>query len=178
MPRGGRREGAGRKRQDGSKPTARKAAPPVVKEARTDPKRTGLRVRASTVKAQAAFLREFAQSGNVRLACESAKVPRSTLYDTWVKNETFKALYDQATDDAADLLEEEARRRAVDGVDEPVYQAGKLCGKVRKYSDTLMVVLLKARRPLVFRERIDHKHTGHLTLEQVLDASRGDGASA
>jgi hypothetical protein len=33
----------------------------------------------------------------------------------------FKALYDEALEDALDQLEEEARRRAVDGVLKPIY---------------------------------------------------------
>ncbi len=37
-------------------------------------------------------------------------------------------------------------RRAVDGVDEPVYQGGKKVGSITRYSDTLLIFLLKANR--------------------------------
>jgi hypothetical protein len=46
-----------------------------------------------------------------------------------------------------DLLEDEALRRAEDGVAEPRFYEGRLCGHVQKYSDTLLIFLLKARRP-------------------------------
>ena len=56
-------------------------------------------------------------------------------------------------ENAADLLEEEARRRAHDGVDEPVWFQGVQCGTVRKYSDTLLIFLLKGAKPDKYRER-------------------------
>ena len=46
-----------------------------------------------------------------------------------------------------DALEDEAIRRAREGVVEPVFQAGLHCGNVRKYSDLLLIFLLKSRRP-------------------------------
>lgn len=42
------------------------------------------------------------------------------------------------------MLESEAYRRAVEGVDEPVFYKGDECGAVRKYSDKILLVLLKA----------------------------------
>ncbi len=60
----------------------------------------------------------------------------------------------------ADLLEDEAVRRAKDGVEEPVYQGGKLVGHVQKYSDTLLIFLLKGAKPEKFRERSQHEFSG------------------
>ncbi len=55
---------------------------------------------------------------------------------------------------ATDRLEDEARRRAVEGIEEPLVSAGKLVRDdhgqpiwVRRYSDNLLLGLLKARRP-------------------------------
>lgn len=175
MPRGGSRPGAGRKRTKVQVDTVARETPT---RATPDQKQSRPRARVSTSRAQAAFLREYALCGNVLRACQAAKVARATLYGNWVKRPEFKALFDQVAEDAIDLLEEEARRRAVDGVDEPVFHKGDQCGVIRKYSDTLLITLLKARRPLTFRDHVDHKHSGTVTLEQVLDASRSDGASA
>lgn len=50
------------------------------------------------------------------------------------------------------MLEQEAYRRAVEGVEEPVYQGGELVGTVRRYSDKLLEFLLRGRRPQVYRE--------------------------
>jgi hypothetical protein len=44
------------------------------------------------------------------------------------------------------VIEQEARRRAVDGYDHPVFQGGKLAGVVRVYSDQLAAMLLRGRR--------------------------------
>ena len=50
-------------------------------------------------------------------------------------------------------LEDEARRRALQGVEKPVFREGRQVGTVTEYSDTLLIFLLKARRPEKFRDR-------------------------
>jgi hypothetical protein len=61
---------------------------------------------------------------------------------------------EEAEEIAVDRLADEARRRALEGVLEPLVSAGKLVrddeGKpisVRRYSDNLLLTLLKAHRP-------------------------------
>ena len=51
-------------------------------------------------------------------------------------------------------------RRAREGVDEPVFYQGEHCCNVRRYSDTLLIFMLKARKPDVYRERASIQHTG------------------
>lgn len=106
-----------------------------------------------------AFLAEFSRSGNVKLACEAAEVHRSTPYDARGSDEAFAAAWDEAEQDSADLLEEEARRRAVEGTSKPLLYQGEIVTTVQEYSDTLLIFLLKARRPEKFRE------THHVTGE-------------
>jgi hypothetical protein len=60
----------------------------------------------------------------------------------------------------ADQLEQEARRRAHDGVRKPVYQGGKRVGYIQEYSDTLLIFLLKGLRPEKYRERFEHSGAG------------------
>ena len=90
-----------------------------------------------TLQAQRRFLRAFAQWGNVLKSAQAAGVGRRTVY-VWLDEARFKTLYDEAHDDALDALEEEGRRRAVDGVLTPVFQHGRQVGHVREYSDTLL----------------------------------------
>lgn len=45
------------------------------------------------------------------------------------------------------ILEDEAMRRAVDGVEEPVFQGGQLVGTKRVYSDSLLKLMLQAADP-------------------------------
>ena len=92
-------------------------------------------------------------------SAQKVGVGRRTVYE-WLADEQFKALYNEAHEDALDQLEEEARRRAVDGVLKPVYQRGRLVGRIREYSDTLLITLLKGKRPDTFRERFEHTGKG------------------
>lgn len=106
----------------------------------------------------------------------AAGVNRRTIYG-WLKTDPkFKDLFEAAHDDALDRLEEEARRRAVEGVLEPVVSAGALICHVRKYSDALLITLLKGKRPDTFRERheVMGKNGGPITTAAVA-AAMSDG---
>ena len=58
------------------------------------------------------------------------------------------------------LLEDEVMRRARDGVEEPVFYLGQEVGTVRKYSDTLAMFLLKARKPETYVDKTQVEHSG------------------
>lgn len=139
-----------------TRPAARRPRKPAQDNARAREARQAERLRLWTVKSKARFLKEFAVCGIVLRAARAVKVGRRTVYDWLQQDDLFKALYDEAYQDAIDAMEEEARRRGEDGVDEPVYQGGKKVGQIRKYSDTLLITMLKARRPDIFRERYEH----------------------
>jgi hypothetical protein len=68
--------------------------------------------------------------------------------------------WEDAIEAGTDVLEEEAKRRALFGVEKPVFQKGELVGHVQEYSDTLMIFLLKGRNPNKFKERVHAEHTG------------------
>ena len=102
------------------------------------------------------FLAQLAATGNVSIAAEKADIDRTHTYNWRYKHEDFAAQWDEAMQVAVDALEAEARRRAVEGVDEPVYYKGQLVDTIKKYSDTLLITLLKAHRPEKFRERFEH----------------------
>ena len=68
----------------------------------------------------------------------------------------FDKRWRDADELAIERMEAEADRRAVDGTDKPVFYQGERCGEVREYSDSLLVLRLKARRPEVYRERFEH----------------------
>lgn len=99
------------------------------------------------VKAQAAFLGEYARRGNISDGCKKARVDRSTFYYWTEHDEQFSLLYNQAREAYNDALRAEIHRRAVVGVIEPIYQGGKLAGNVRKFSDVLLIFQAKARMP-------------------------------
>jgi hypothetical protein len=101
------------------------------------------------------FLRAFARSGNITYAAKIAGVGRRTVY-VWQEHEPgFAEAFAEAGHKATEALEREAWRRAKDGVAEPVYQHGKLVGTIQRYSDNLLMFLLKARAPERYRDRVD-----------------------
>lgn len=105
------------------------------------------------------FLRTFRLNPLVAEASKIADVHCKTVY-RWVDRlPAFAAAYKECQEEAADNLEAEALRRARDGVEEPVFYQGKVVGAIRKYSDTLMIVLLKAFRP--------HKYVERVVMEQA-----------
>jgi AcrR family transcriptional regulator len=109
-------------------------------------------------KRQTVFLKWLAKTGNVAASCRKAKINRSLAYEWRNGDEVFAAAWDEALEIATELLEEEARRRAQDGVLEPVFYLGKRAGAVRRYSDTLLIFLLKAHRPDKYRDNHRHEH--------------------
>ncbi len=107
-----------------------------------------------------AFLAAFAECGNISEAAKIAEINRMSHYHWLETDERYAVVFDQATEIACDHLEAEARRRAVEGVNEPVFYHGEVCGTVRKYSDTLLIFLLKGARPDKFRDNATIRHTG------------------
>lgn len=105
-------------------------------------------------KGQPEFLNALMDGASVSDAARKAGVGRQTVYDWRKADPDFALAWNQAVDIGTDALEDEAQRRGKDGVEEPVYQGGKQVGVVRKYSDTLLIFLLKARRPNIYRERV------------------------
>lgn len=92
-------------------------------------------------------------------AAAAAGIGRSTLFDWRRKDSKFADRWEEAADEGIDKLEQEAFRRGVLGTARPVFQGKELVGHVQEYSDTLLVLMLKGRRP----ERYNtdrHEHVG------------------
>lgn len=103
--------------------------------------------------ATAQFLEALAEGYSVASAARHATVARTTLYRWRLQSPTFAEHWEQAIESGTDRLEDEARRRAVEGVERPVFRGGEVVGHVRDYSDTMLMFLLKARRPEIFAGR-------------------------
>jgi hypothetical protein len=79
-------------------------------------------------------------------------INRVTMYRWRQTDPLFAQTYSDAMEAGTDLIEQEARRRAVEGYDRPIFQRGALVGLERVYSDLLLMMLLRGRRPEVFRD--------------------------
>ena len=102
----------------------------------------------------------FRETGNVTIAARFAKIERSTAYARYKASPEFKEKWDDAYQESSDLLEAEARRRAMEGVPRPIYQQGALVGFEQVYSDNLLLAKLKAKRPNEYKDRVETQHTG------------------
>jgi hypothetical protein len=111
-----------------------------------------------TDRARERFIATLADSCNVSEACRAAGIGRTTAYEWKGEDASFAAAWEQAEQEAADKLEREAWRRAVEGTDKPVTFQGRVCDTYKEYSDRMLEILLKAHRPEKFieRQRLDH----------------------
>ena len=131
-----------------------------------------------TPKKEGEFLDALAETGNVTRACVSAKIGRATVYEWRAADEEFRERWETALDLGCDALEDEATRRAHDGVEEPVYYQGEVVGQVQKYSDTLLMFLLKGRRPEKFKDRTELTGKDGAPIVPVLNVTINRGPAS
>lgn len=72
------------------------------------------------------FLDHLRTSCNVAGSCRAVNIGSATVYKLRNEDADFAAAWDDALEDAYDYLEAEARRRAFEGVEEPVVYQGQL----------------------------------------------------
>ncbi len=110
-----------------------------------------------------AFIERLRATGNVTLAARGAGVSRQEVYKARNRNKTFRRLWNEALEEAVDLLDGEARRRAT-GIKRDIYYAGKVVGEENVYSDSLLMFLLKAHRPTLYRDNVKMEHSGGMDV--------------
>jgi len=81
----------------------------------------------------------------------------------------FAAEWDRFLVMGAEILEDEAIRRAREGYDEPVFYQGQMTGTIRKYSDTLLIFLLKGAMPAKYRENVDVTSKGERIAQCIVN---------
>jgi hypothetical protein len=127
-----------------------------------------------TVKRLARFLQRLEKGFSVTDAARAAGFSRAIAYRWREDDPGFATQWDQASEAGSDLLEDEVRRRAKDGVRRLILHQGKPVlvptrgydaegqprGRLkplyeRKYSDTLLMFLLSGRRPEKFKRALE-----------------------
>jgi hypothetical protein len=87
-------------------------------------------------------------------AARAAGVATSTPNNWRTSDPVFDEAYSLAMSEAADALETEARRRAVEGVEEERFDKdGNVIVRRRLYSDSMLMFLLKGRKREVFGDK-------------------------
>jgi hypothetical protein len=99
------------------------------------------------------FFAALSDGASVSQAARRANYGRASVYEWREADESFRAAWDDALEEGTDRLEDEAFRRAHDGVPKPIFYKGDRIDTVHEHSDTLTIFLLKARRPDKFKER-------------------------
>ena len=117
-----------------------------------------------TPERKSAFLTALSETCNVTRAAEAVGLKRQTLYDWRCNDELFAADWMRSLRIGAEALEDIAKVRAFEGIDEPVFHQGKQVATMKKYSDTLTIFLLKGAMPEKYRERVDTRVEGGMTL--------------
>jgi hypothetical protein len=107
-----------------------------------------------TKELQQRFLEALADTGSVSTAASVAGTSRTRVYELRKADPTFASAWQEAEENSVDRLEDEARRRALEGVPELLVSAGKLVRDdedkpitVRRYSNSLLLGLIRAHRP-------------------------------
>ncbi|WP_148707815.1 helix-turn-helix domain-containing protein [Komagataeibacter melaceti] len=123
------------------------------------------------------FIEHLRKTGNISASARHAGVSRTTVHRWRAAEPEFAERWDDAEEEGIDALEQEARRRAIEGDEEYVVSMGQLVRDpktgeyltTRKRSDGLMTLLLKAHRPEKFRERYDVQQSGNITMNITKD---------
>lgn len=110
----------------------------------------------------------FAETGVVLAAAEASGVQRRNVYRWLEQDDEFALAFHQAEEDSTQHLERVAYERAT---------------RLKEPSDTLLIFLLKARRPERYRDRYEVRHAGSAEepiriVDEREDADVGSGYPA
>lgn len=101
----------------------------------------------------AEFFRILAASGSVSLAAERTGLCRSTLYAHRAQNPAFARRWAEALGLGVEKVRDEVFRRALVGLEKPVFHAGRRVGEVTHYDNRLLWSLLKSHEPETYGPR-------------------------
>lgn len=116
------------------------------------------------------FLAAYRATCSITKAAEAADMERGMHY-RWLEDDPqYKADFETAKEEAFQSLQDEAVRRAHEGIRKPlVYQGqftyasytkkGKGIGPplaIQEYSDSLLMFLMRGMKPEMYRERFEH----------------------
>lgn len=139
---------------------------PKKPRARTSPAKKPPRYRRDglTPRRQELFLKALAENGSVVDACAAVGISSTSAYRARERIDGFAKRWDAALAKVRPKLEEAAYKRAVEGWEEPVYQNGKLVGVKKRFSDSLLKMLVQRETPQP--DRMD-EHTRKIALDEA-----------
>lgn len=117
-----------------------------------------------TVAKKRQLLKVMRETGNKKTAAASIGASVAQLDRALSKDFTLYQKLKIAEAEFLEVLEKEARRRAVDGVEKPVYYQGDVVGFTTEYSDTLLQTLLKANDKDKYGNKSQVDHTTNIKV--------------
>lgn len=100
------------------------------------------------------FIRALRATGcNVSKACTMSGITKLTADTLKLRLDAFARAWDDTYESVTDSLEEAGLKRAIEGVEEPVFWRGVEVGTKRTYSDAVLTMMLQGRRPTVYKQR-------------------------
>jgi hypothetical protein len=130
-----------------------------------------------TKKKRRDFLQALADGMSVTSAANFAGIARSYAYQVKDLDREFASAWDDAIEQATDLLEDAIRRKAIAGETEQVWYRGEIVGHVQKTSDILKMFLMKARRS-EYRDNAKVEINVNDRLNELADAVAGKNETA
>jgi hypothetical protein len=119
---------------------------------------------------QREYLELLAQNGLKTHTCRLLNVSREMVRYERKKNPAFAELEDEALTFFNEGLEEEAIRRAKEGVLKPVFYKGAEVGHIKEFSDRLMEVLLTGRIPEKYGKQLKGDNNVNISGVLVINA--------
>ena len=128
-----------------------------------------IRNRKFTPDKQQAFLILYSHFGVISKSAQAVGVGYDTIARQLKSDPVFKKLFERAKIVAADTVEAEVFKRAVEGWEEPVWYQGEIVGHTLKKSDRMLELLAKGVRPDKFSEKmqLSGKGGGPLQLQVI-----------
>lgn len=97
--------------------------------------------------AQRRFLKQLELTGNLEASARAVDITPQAVYGHMKRYPAFKDAVEKARQAVVHDAEVEMRRRAIEGVDTGIYYKGELIATEKRYSDPLLVEILKANAP-------------------------------
>ncbi|THD35423.1 MAG: hypothetical protein E7773_13405 [Sphingomonas sp.] len=116
-----------------------------------------------------AFLRKLTDTGDVEEACAYVRLSVYQARQLRRDHPSFRAAWDRALEQSVATLEQAAIERALHGVEEPVWHAGKIVGTRRRYSDGLLRTMVTRGGPA---QRKDPAAPKRQTRQELIAAAQ------
>ena len=118
------------------------------------------------------FLLLLERDGNVSAAAAFAGVSVSAVYAAKHTDPAFEREWNEAMESCVDNAEAELLRRAMKGVEEPVFYQGAVVGTINRRSDSNLQFFLKGRRRHIYGDKTQVDLRGALATGEMTNEER------